>query len=144
MLFADTPELWRDSQDSGIRHRWSQSSFNANGVAGMLSLSRSGDPVTRKELSDKEPRMRWLVALTHLSISRLHPHSQDGETARLTPREIEALKWMADGKSEQAMADILMISKHVVDFHLKNAIQKLQSSNKTAAVARAAALGLLN
>jgi LuxR family transcriptional regulator len=37
-----------------------------------------------------------------------------------------------------------MISKHVVDFHLKNAIQKLQSSNKTAAVARAAALGLLN
>jgi LuxR family transcriptional regulator, quorum-sensing system regulator SolR len=75
VLFADTPELWRDSQDSGIRHRWSQSSFNANGVAGMLSLSRSGDPITRNELSDKEPRMRWLVALTHLSISRLHPHS---------------------------------------------------------------------
>lgn len=143
-LFADTPELWRDSQDFGIRHGWSQSSFNASGVAGMLSLARGDDPITCEELRDKEPKMRWLVALTHLSISRLYPPSQDGETVRLTPREIEVLKWTADGKSAQAVADILNITKHAVDFHLKNAVQKLQTSNKTAAVARAAVLGLLN
>ena len=36
------------------------------------------------------------------------------------------------------------VTKHVVDFHIKNAIYKLKTANKTAAVVKAAMLGLLN
>ncbi|MDB5849541.1 MAG: transcriptional activator of quorum sensing autoinducer synthesis transcription regulator protein, partial [Rhodoferax sp.] len=50
----------------------------------------------------------------------------------------------ADGKSSQDIADILILSKSTVDFHVKNAVVKLQVGNKTAAVVRAAVLGYLN
>jgi DNA-binding CsgD family transcriptional regulator len=143
-LFADAPDHWRDAQDFGIRHGWSQSSFNAHGAAGMLSLVRGQGRITPMELKAKEQNMRWLVSLTHLSLSRVYLHHETHQPARLTQREIEAMKWTADGKSAQEISDILNITKHAVDFHLKNAIQRLQTSNKTAAVARAAVLGLLN
>jgi len=72
---------------------------------------------------------------------RESPHAQD---IGLTRREVEVLKWTADGKSAQEIADILNVTKHVVDFHIKNAIYKLKTANKTAAVVKAAMLGLLN
>jgi len=53
------------------------------------------------------------------------------------------LQWSADGKSAQDIADTLNLSKSVIDFHLKNSINKLQAPNKTAAVARAALMGWL-
>ena len=65
--------------------------------------------------------------------------SDDG----LTSREVEVLKWTADGKSAQDIADILALSKNTVDFHIKNAVTKMQAANKTAAVVRAAMLGYL-
>ena len=61
----------------------------------------------------------------------------------LTNREIEILKWTADGKTTQETSDILRISIDTVNFHVKNAISKLKSANRTAAVVQAAMLGLL-
>lgn len=39
-VFEDSPDLWREAQDFGLRHGWAQSCLNANGVGGMLTLSR--------------------------------------------------------------------------------------------------------
>jgi len=60
----------------------------------------------------------------------------------LTLREIEILKWAAIGKTSKDMSSILQISINTVNFHIKNAVLKLETSNKTAAVARAITLGL--
>ena len=49
----------------------------------------------------------------------------------------------ADGKTTQETSDILRISIDTVNYHVKNAISKLRSANKTAATVRAAMLGLL-
>jgi DNA-binding CsgD family transcriptional regulator len=61
----------------------------------------------------------------------------------LTEREIEVMRWTALGKTACDVADILVISTHTVNFHIKNASAKLHASNKTAAAVRAAVLGLL-
>jgi DNA-binding CsgD family transcriptional regulator len=62
---------------------------------------------------------------------------------RLTSREVEILKWTGDGKSSQDIADILILSRNTVEYHVKNAVNKLGATNKTAAVVRAALLGFL-
>ena len=62
---------------------------------------------------------------------------------QLTAREIEVLKWTADGKTYADISTLLDVSENTVNFHVKNAVIKLQTTNKTAATVRAAMLGLL-
>lgn len=141
--FVSNPALWRDAQDHGIRTGWAQSSLEGHGTGSLLTLCRSNEPVTACELQAKEPCMRWLVQVAHVSLSKAILAKDAQACTQLTLREREVLQWTADGKSAQDIADILVLSKSVVDFHLKNSIKKLNSPNKTAAVARAVLLGWL-
>jgi LuxR family transcriptional regulator len=144
-VFAAAPQLWDEARSFGLRVGWAQASLDALGVGGMLTLARSGEPLTLAEQEAKEQRMRWLVHIAHLVLSRaVNARLPKTRLPDLTAREIEILKWSADGKSAQEIADILVLSKNTVDFHVKNAVSKLQTANKTAAVVRAAMLGLLN
>jgi LuxR family quorum-sensing system transcriptional regulator SolR len=63
--------------------------------------------------------------------------------SNLTSREIEVLKWTADGKTSADISSLLDVSENTVNFHVKNAVFKLRANNKTAATVRAAMLGLL-
>lgn len=141
--FASNPALWRHAHDHGIRACWAQSSLEGSGAGSLLTLCRIHEPMTTYELQAKEPFMRWLVQVAHVRLSKAIVDKDANAFTPLTPREREVLQWTADGKSAQDIADILVLSKSVVDFHLKNSIKKLNSPNKTAAVARAVLLGWL-
>ena len=52
----------------------------------------------------------------------------------LTPREIELLSWIAQGKSNKDIGIILSISLHTVTKHLENIYTKLGVHSRTAAV----------
>lgn len=143
-LFSDSCDMWEEAKAHGVRHGWSQSSLDGSGAASLLTLARSGERISTIELEAKESRMRWLVSVAHLSLSNVYLSDQRaGQKPNLTERELEILRWSADGKSAAEISDILNISKNTVDFHIKNAVQKLQTSNKTAAVVRAVMMGLL-
>ncbi|GAA5785358.1 LuxR family transcriptional regulator [Chitiniphilus shinanonensis] len=143
--FQNAPQLWEEANDFGLRVGWAQSSLDAQGVGSMLTLARSGEPLTPEELAGKEFRMRWLVNMTHLALASLHKSEmRKYATTSLTAREIEILKWTGDGKTSGEISDILAVSENTVNFHIKNAVAKLQTANKTAAVVRAAMMGLLN
>lgn len=141
--FANNPALWNDAQDHGIRAGWAQSSLESNGTGSLLTLCRSSEPITVSELQAKESHMRWLVQVAHVSLSRAILVQDAYIHKPLTSREREVLQWTADGKSAQDVADILTLSKSAVDLHLTNSMKKLNSPNKTAAVARAVLLGWL-
>lgn len=143
-LFAATPTFWDEAQAAGLRVGWAQSTLNANGAAGMLTVARPREPLRDLELQDIEPRLRWLAQVTHTAMA-LSLVQKLGLAARncLTEREIEVLKWTADGKTSSEISTILSISDHTVNFHVKNAINKLGVANKTAAVVQAAVLGML-
>ncbi|TJZ67445.1 autoinducer binding domain-containing protein [Chitiniphilus eburneus] len=143
-LFAGTPRLWSEARAAGLRVGWAQSSLDARGVGGMLTVARSGEPLGEHELAAQEHKLKWLASLTHLTLSRIVGDRLRNETTEaLTAREQEVLKWTADGKSAAEISDILSLSKTTIDFHIRNAIVKLQTANKTAAVVRAALLGML-
>ncbi len=76
------------------------------------------------------------------------PKTAAGSTATplanpLTPRELEVLQLIADGFSNQDIADKLFISKGTVKYYSSHIYKKLQVSNRTHAVATARELGLL-
>jgi DNA-binding CsgD family transcriptional regulator len=64
------------------------------------------------------------------------------ELDALTPREVEILRLVAAGKSNQEIATDLVISGHTVRRHLQNIFAKLEVSSRTAAAAYAFEHGL--
>jgi DNA-binding NarL/FixJ family response regulator len=58
--------------------------------------------------------------------------------AMLNDREIEALTWVARGKTSVEIGDLIGLSKRTVDFHLDNARIKLGATTRTQAAIKAA------
>jgi LuxR family transcriptional regulator len=138
LLFAPAPAMWSEAQAAGLRHGWTQSSLDCIGVGSILSLSRSAEPITVGEVRHKQASVRELVEFAHAAQAQLAP------TVELTAHQKQVLRWTADGKTAQQIADRLDISVHTVHFHLKQCATKLQTASKSAMVARALALHLLD
>ena len=69
------------------------------------------------------------------------PHERDAHPLRR--RELEVLRLVAGGMSNQEIAESLTISEHTVHRHVANVLGKLGVSSRAAAVAEAARVGLL-
>lgn len=63
--------------------------------------------------------------------------------SQLTPREIEVLRWVADGKSAREIGEILHVAKRTVDAHVQSGVHKLGAANRTHAVALAFRDGII-
>lgn len=61
----------------------------------------------------------------------------------LTDREIDCLNWTAAGKTSAEIAEILGLSEHTVNHYLNRAAKKLDTVNRTQAVAKALRIGLI-
>jgi DNA-binding CsgD family transcriptional regulator len=60
--------------------------------------------------------------------------------AALTPRETEVLSWLAKGKTNRDIGDILGMSPRTVNKHLEHIFEKLGVETRTAAAAIASSL----
>jgi DNA-binding NarL/FixJ family response regulator len=63
---------------------------------------------------------------------------------QLTQRETEILILVAEGLSNKAIAQKLILSENTVKYHLRNILQKLGAKNRTEAATHALRAGLLN
>ena len=63
---------------------------------------------------------------------------------KLTFRELEVLRLLVQGKTNQDIADDLLISKATAKAHVQHIIAKLGVSDRTQAVVRAFELGLVH
>ncbi|RXZ37626.1 response regulator transcription factor, partial [Agromyces binzhouensis] len=61
----------------------------------------------------------------------------------LSPRELDVLRLVADGRSNPEIGRMLHIGEATVKTHLIHAFEKLEVSDRTRAVTRAMELGLL-
>jgi LuxR family quorum sensing-dependent transcriptional regulator len=62
---------------------------------------------------------------------------------KLTARESEVLRWVANGKSAWEIGEILNITKRTVDEHVQGGVRKLGAANRTHAVAIALRDGII-
>jgi LuxR family transcriptional regulator, quorum-sensing system regulator BjaR1 len=61
----------------------------------------------------------------------------------LTLRELDCLRWTAEGKTSSEIAAIIKLSEHTVNHYLIAAARKLDCVNRVQAVAKALRMGLL-
>ena len=65
------------------------------------------------------------------------------DDVRLTPRELECLKWIASGKSDWQIGQILTISQKTVNYHVENVKRKFGVATRIQAVVAAMRQGKL-
>ena len=87
-------------------------------------------------------RLRWACQVMHLRYCELLLPTL-GELPSLSAREAEVLRWVARGKSNAAIGDILGISAHTVDAHLRRIYLKLGVFDRISAALRALGFGLI-
>lgn len=138
-------EFWEEAQAFGLQCGLSIGVHEQHGVTGILSLARDR-PIDAKgnELAALIGRAQIMAVLMHQAVGRIAlPNLLPAEIESLTARELECLRWAADGKTAWEIGQILSISERTAVFHLRNATKKLQAINKTQAVVRAIAFGLI-
>lgn len=111
---------------------------DSSGMRGVVSFAWDGPPF----------EIQQMVELSFLST---HVYEKLGQirnlTVRpvdtLTEREIDCLNWTSAGKTSAEIAEILGLSEHTVNHYLNRAAKKLNTVNRTQAVATALRSGLI-
>ncbi|MCZ8293782.1 MAG: DNA-binding response regulator [Hylemonella sp.] len=80
-----------------------------------------------------------MVLLRRVALA-LDPAQRRLSVAALTPRETEVLSWLAKGKTNRDIGDILGMSPRTVNKHLEHIFEKLGVETRTAAAAIASSL----
>ena len=87
--------------------------------------------------------LHLVATYAHERMMQIGLNDQPGLTPKLTSREIEVMTWSSRGKTAWEVAEILSLSEDTVRDHIKNACRKLNTSNKTHAIAVALLHGLI-
>jgi len=145
--------------EDGLGHQWEEQAPHGyrEGIAVALHLPHhrhfalgfDGDAPLPK---DGTALMRLLADLqlvavyAHAAAERLLLPSllnESDKPPKLTPRELEVLKWTLDGKTAWETAAILGISERTAVLHITQAMRKLETVNKHQAALKALRLGLI-
>jgi len=98
---------------------------------------------TRPGLAPRAVRELQVAAqVSHLAYCGLRAGERQSRTG-LSPREREVLHWIARGKSNAVIADIMRVSPHTVDTHVRRIFDKLGVADRTSAAVKGLGSGLL-
>jgi DNA-binding CsgD family transcriptional regulator len=96
-----------------------------------IQIDCGGDRLVARFLG-RVGKGRFLCALDHAEASGEFPASVAARF-RLTPREAEVLSWLASGKTDRDIAEILGMRPRTVNKHLEHIYVKLGVETRTAA-----------
>lgn len=87
--------------------------------------------------------LQCAAQIAHIRYCELTEHRQHKEN-NLSKREVEVLNWIARGKSNSVIADILGISRHTVDTITRRIFDKLDVNDRTTAAIRGVGSGVVS
>lgn len=143
---ARTPEaqaMMADAAAHGLVHGMTVAMHAPGSEFALLSLVTESSPSKHRDWFRMVGEAYALLNMLHERVSVLLARNKH-PIAKLTPREIEVIKWAAGGKTSWETSTILGIAEGSVNFHLRNVIAKLGASSKTQAIARAISLHLVS
>lgn len=113
--------------------------FGPGGRNGSVAVGRMADDLTliRAPVDD----MHIFAQAAHMRLCQLLPDKPLDKP--LSARELEILDWVARGKSNGVIADILDLSGATVDTYLRRIYDKLDVSDRTSAAVRGVGMGLI-
>ncbi len=112
---------------------------DAGGDRGAIGYSGTREPFTNQE-------MLQLHMISTCVFDRLYQLARKDRKGGedLTQREIDCLTWTAAGKTSLEISNILNLSEHTVNHYLNRATKKLDTVNRTQAVAKGAQDGIIS
>jgi DNA-binding CsgD family transcriptional regulator len=137
-------ELWEEQAPYGYKYGVSVALHLPNHQHFVLGLDRDtplpGDDAGLARLMGD---LQLMSVHAQAAAVRLLLPSAEHQLPKLTPRELDILRWSMEGKSAWNVGEILGVSEHTVNFHLRNVFKKLNCSTKQQAVLKAMQLGLI-
>lgn len=135
--------VFEAAREYGIHSGFSASAMAENRATGILSMA-SGKTFEKIMLTpEKQLKLQYLTVLALEALQRVRDISMCVMNMQLSQRELEILKWTAEGKTSAEISLILSISENTVNFHQKNMQKRFNAPNKTQVASYAAAIGLL-
>lgn len=138
---AEEVEFFRILRELGFDKGLGVQVFGPNGRNGYCGLGFAPG-VTRIDPVDIR-RFQWVCQLGHLRYCAMILPTL-GPAPQLSDRETEVLNWVARGKSNTSIGDILGISAHTVDAHLRRIYLKLGVVDRISAAIRGIGVGLIH
>ncbi len=111
--------------------------FGCTGTVGVLCRNRDftfGSSLVQE--------LYWAAQTLHLGFCNL-TQKNSAERFDLTPREVEILQCVSTGKSNNTIAEIMGVSTHTVDTHLRRIYRKLDVSDRVTASLKGLSTGLV-
>ena len=114
------------------------------GEFGMLSVTKDCSKEEWITIRNRTlTELQQVATHIHDSVMRTEPLSNYLHHPNLSTRELEVLQWLAAGRSQQDVADILNISTRTVEVHVRSAREKLVALTTSQAVGRAIGMNLI-
>lgn len=141
----DAALVMNEAREFGLKSGVSIPLHSAQGDFVMFSLASKEDySRTKSRIQKVLPHAQLFTGYLHESVRRIYKDNKIPlSEVHLTDRETECLLWAAEGKTTWETAQILDISDRTIIFHIQNAVNKLNSVNRSQAIARAVAMGLI-
>ncbi|MEM7569408.1 MAG: LuxR family transcriptional regulator [Pseudomonadota bacterium] len=86
--------------------------------------------------------LQWVCQATHMRLCEMLA-STFSERPNLSPREREVLQWVARGKSNPDISDIMQISANTIDTYLRRIYTKLGVNDRVTAAVKGVGSGLI-
>jgi LuxR family transcriptional activator of conjugal transfer of Ti plasmids len=132
----DQVRLFDEASEFGIRCGFTIPIQDGRGpVAAVTFATDEPKPTFQHTIRSNKRALQLMAISLHAHIRRKLWRDPIINGVRLSPREMECLRWAAAGKSVWAIGVILGISEHTATFHLSNARKKLGVENLCQAVA---------
>ena len=140
------PFLWSDLTWSNPKAKWVRDTMHDCGCPDGIFVPCHGPgnylgaiSIAFERIGDLDRTDRLAIGLASYFVhERMKDSFQIGTPARpsLSSREADCLSFVADGKTDIEIADLLCITTPTVAFHISNARRKLGAKTRAQAVAR--------
>ncbi|MDQ2065413.1 autoinducer binding domain-containing protein [Xinfangfangia sp. CPCC 101601] len=143
-LCAEEAEVMRFNASigviAGLSFSFPETSARAKGVMGLTA----DFGITVEQIEDlwREKRHE-IMAVAHMAHLKIIQLPRLSRARALSPRQREALEWVADGKTTQDVALLMGVSPAMVEKHLRLAREALAVETTAQAVAKAALLNMI-
>ncbi len=113
--------------------------FGPMGRNAVLFLGETGDPSLYHALDwNRLQIIAQMIHLRTLDFTQGHEGLHD-----LSPRELQILRWIAQGKNNAAISETLGIAVGTVDTYLRRLFEKLDVTDRTTAAVKGFGMGLI-
>ncbi|WP_323838202.1 LuxR family transcriptional regulator [Photorhabdus africana] len=138
-------ELWYMNQKYEFRSGITFGLPAFSGTYGIFSVAGKDGPIDNETMYKCSGEILgvYIRIIKYLTSHTKYLQSFYIDNTSFSHRELEVLRYTADGMTSIEIASTICVTKSTVDFHLMNIVKKLDCKNKFQAIAKAALLGYI-